>query len=103
MIVALVKRFVTRAVSPVPQNLNAVIYGEYKGHAVRLRPKLEDGRPWLVKEWVPDTDSCRMVDLELEEAASSKQPDAPAQLAQPEQKADSSVPEGFNPAACMGL
>lgn len=97
-----------RLTSPVPQSRLTVLYGEYRGTAVRKVPVVDEDRPWLVKAWVNDPDQCAAIDEMLAHKSDSTGEGTPAsaQAVTPEMPplpSDSpDVPE-VNPSAVDGL
>lgn len=94
-------RLIDRLINPVPQNVEAVIYGQYKGMAIRLRPVTNaDGR---VTEWIPDPEVVALVEAGGASSAAHP-PTLPGPAQQPGQAtAAPTVPDGFNPAGIDGL
>lgn len=83
--------------SPVPQNRNALMFSEYRGRPVLLRPKVSVDRPWLVEEWIPDPDECREIDRDQAGPACAEPPSLPMA------DADSDAAPDVNPAGVSGL
>ena len=83
------------------QNPDAVIYGEYQGLDVRLRPVMRDGR---VVDWIPDPETVAAIDKgTLLEAAATPPPTLPAPPLPPPLPTPSFNPPSFNPAGIPGL
>lgn len=105
---ALLRSWWDRLVSPVPQSRLTVLYGEYRGMAVRKVPVVHDDRPWLIKAWINDPDQCAAIDEMLAAKSNStgkgtSESEQTGTPAMPPLPPDSPDEPDVNPASVNGL
>lgn len=66
-------RKISRVFDPVVQHHGAIMFGDYKGHSVLLRPVLFPGDSTTIGEWVPDPIELEAIELEEIERTEGRQ------------------------------